>query len=215
MKKTILLLLFAAISAVASAQIFSFGAKAGYNTSLGFNQNWDFSSSSINFKNDLANGFHLGLFARVGRSIYVQPEVYYKLSIYEQDLGVGDLPYKKIKASTIDIPVLLGWAVLNRDAFKIRIMAGPTFSINAGSTDVDDYWGSIKAEAKSTRVGLDAGIGLDIWRITVDLRYNLMGDLYDFTDGAGTTDINVKPNNSFALSVGYRIFGNNSKKEKD
>ena len=212
MKKTLLLLAAFIVSAAASAQ-FSFGVKAGYNTSLGFDNNWNFNSSSINLQNDMANGFHVGLYARIGRSLYVQPELLYNLDIYRQKLSAGewntDGPYTEIKASTFDVPVLLGYSIINTNMFKLRVMVGPKFRFNCGSTKVAEQDG-VKASAKPVQVGLDTGLGIDVWRLTLDVRYNLIGDLYKYE--ANGEKLNTSPNNAFTVSLGFRLLGNNRRR---
>ncbi len=209
MKKVFLLSVLLSVSVISFSQIFSLGVKAGYNTSLGFDDNWNFSGSNVSMKSDLANGFHAGLYARVGRTLYFQPEVLYNYSKYNQTVGGV---HHKIVNSTFDVPLLLGWSIVNGKAFKLRIMAGPKFSFNAGSTDAESYWDGVKANARTARLGLDTGIGIDVWRFTLDLRYNLMNNLYSFEDKTSSDEVNKKPNNSFAISLGFRLFGNNMKK---
>ncbi len=212
MKRLSLLFLAAIFTLSSFGQVFSLGAKVGYNTSLGFDQNWNYDASSVSFKNDISNGFHVGLYARIGRRFYVQPEVLYNYSVYKQslDLGIAKISTKKIKSSTIDVPVLAGFSIVNAKSFKLRIMVGPKFSFNAGSTRLDD-WSDVEAKARTTRVGLDTGIGIDVWRLNLDVRYNLMGNLYSFEDSTSDTKLNTKPNNIFVVSLGFRIFGNNGK----
>ena len=213
MKKTLLMLAALMVSVAAFSQ-YSFGVKAGYNTSLGFDNSWNFNSSSINLKNDMANGFHVGLYARIGRSLYVQPELLYNLDIYRQTLSVGDWQiggsYNEIKASTFDVPVLLGYSIINTNMFKLRIMVGPKFRFNCGSTKVAEQDG-VTATAKPVQVGLDTGLGIDLWRLSLYVRYNLIGDLYKYTNAEGEK-FNTDPNNAFTVSLGFRILGNNRRR---
>ncbi len=96
--------------------------------------------------------------------------------------------------------------------FKMRAMIGPKFSFNIGSTIADSFSDieTLTQTLRGTRLGLDCGIGFDIWRITLDVRYNLIQDIYKYQNFEGTT-LNNKPLHSIQASIGYRIAGDNKK----
>ena len=78
----------------------------------------------------------------------------------------------------------------------------------------------LTASMRKNRLGLDCGIGLDIWRITVDFRYILMQDIYKYqyqnTETSEWKNVNFLVS-TFNISIGYTIWGNNmpsSKKQK-
>ena len=95
----------------------------------------------------------------------------------------------------------------------MRAMVGPKFSLNIGSTIADTFEDieSLTQVMRDTRLGLDCGVGFDIWRITLDVRYNLIQDIYKYQNSEGIT-LNNKPLHSIQASIGYRIAGNNKKK---
>jgi hypothetical protein len=157
----------------------------------------------------------VGLYGRIGRSLYFQPELVYNCNFYNHELRVGevalDYSVKKIVASTFDIPLLLGYSIINTSFLKFRVMAGPKFSFNCGSTKIEDF-GSVHTLPRAARVGLDAGLGVDVWRFSLDFRYNLIGDLYKYNNTVIEENIKTDPNHEFILSLGFRILGNNNKK---
>lgn len=212
MKKLSLIAIFACLGLAASAQWFSFGVKAGYNVTLADNQSFKSAvSDMIDVKNNIQNGFHAGFYARLGHRFYAQPELLYNYSVYNrrisvlnQDLGEA----KRYTVSTIDVPILAGFSIINTNNFKLRIMAGPKLSFNAGSTKLDS-WSDFTESVRAARVGLDCGVGVDIWRLNLDVRYNLFQDIYKQQDMEGNTVNKGNVLNSFYVSLGFRIFGNN------
>ena len=209
MRKLSILALIIVSTFAASAQWFSLGVKTGYSTTLAKDQK---STDVFKVSSNLQNGFNLGVYARMGRRFYAQPEIIYNYYSYNSQISVGGVDIadtKKYKISTFDIPVLAGFSIINNKSFKLRLMAGPKFSFNAGSTKVSD-WNSFSETVRAARVGLDCGVGIDVWRITLDFRYNLMPDIYKYKDLNGETMKN-SPLNAFQISAGFRIFGNNIK----
>ena len=199
----------------AQAQWFMLGVKGGYSTTLEQSQSY---KEIFNVKNNLSNGFHLGLFMRMGRTWYLQPEALFNYYNYNSSLNYENsniLQNKKYQINTVDVPVLLGVHLANTKMFKMRLMAGPKFSFNVGSTLADSFGDveSLTQTLRETRLGLDCGVGFDIWRITLDVRYNLVQDIYKYQNSEGTT-LNNKPLHSLQASIGYRIAGNNVKKDR-
>jgi hypothetical protein len=153
---------------------------------------------------------------RMGRTWYVQPEVLFNYYNYNSSLNYENTNIfkdKKYQINTVDIPVLLGTHLVNTKMFKMRAMVGPKFSLNIGSTIADTFEDieSLTQVMRNTRLGLDCGVGFDIWRITLDVRYNLIQDIYKYQNSEGIT-LNNKPLHSIQASIGYRIAGNNKKK---
>lgn len=215
MKKSCWLILFLICVININAQWFSIGVKGGYSTTLEQNQSFE---DVFNVSSNLQNGFHLGLYMRMGRTWYVQPEALFNYYNYSSTLNYENKNLhenKKYQINTIDVPVLLGVHLANTKMFKMRLMAGPKFSFNIGSTIADtfDDVESLTQSLRETRLGLDCGIGFDIWRITLDVRYNLIQDIYKYKNDKGTT-LNNKPLHSIQASIGYRIAGDNKKKDK-
>lgn len=197
MKKYALLgVLIIAKSIQANAQ-FTLGLKGGLNYSKITAENNQISEKSI-------LGYQFGAWARIGKGFYLQPEVYLgskggKFNFQQTSTsaaGSGD-----IRFTSLDVPLLLGQS-FGLKKLNIRIMAGPMYSyildqhksissnIDAGYRDFGNY--------KSSTLGFQAGAGVDIGNIAVDLRYE--GGLSKINSNFGQRQDLVH------LSLGYRIF---------
>jgi len=198
MKKIILLtftILTMGMAAIAQLPSFDFGIKAGLNVSK--------------LKSDVTaeenrTGYQAGVFARFGGAgLYFQPELYLgsKGSTYPTAAQVysGD---EKINFTTLDLPLLIGTKV-GPGAFNVRFMAGPVVSflldneepVSSASQDVKDF-----RSYKDQAFGLQAGVGVDVSKLTFDVRYE-----------AGISNINKtdkydQKTNLWHLSLGYKIF---------
>jgi hypothetical protein len=132
-----------------------FGIKGGLN----YNANGDyFESIGDNAEHPDRNiGYHLGFFGKIGDKVYFRPELLYTST--KSDYSNGDLKIKKL-----DAPMLLGLRVLG----PINVYAGPSFQYILDS-DFDNI--NINDIENDFTVGLNFGIGLDIDKIGIDLRY--------------------------------------------
>ena len=211
-KRGLLFILFFVGTICTQAQWFALGVKGGYSATLEQNQSYkDFFDVSSN----LQNGFHLGLFMRMGRAWYVQPEVLFNYYNYNSTINYENsniFDNKKYQINTVDVPVLLGVHLANTKMFKMRLMAGPKFSFNVGSTIAESFkdFDSFTQELRNSRLGLDCGLGFDIWKITLDVRYNLIQDIYKYQHEG--TIVNKKPLHQIQASIGFKIAGDNKKK---
>ncbi len=217
MKKILSIAVLLLIVSFVSAQL-NFGIKAGYNSSLTFDNISSVQSGEYNLddvKSELANGFHLGAFARLGKKLYVQPEVLYSLQKKDYTLTLEDALSQNVSVdkfvtfSTIDVPVLIGYKLLDMKVANLRVFAGPKFRLNAGSqisfanltsgASVDTK--ELEGEFRDSQIGLEAGAGVDILMFTLDCRFNLINDIYQ-------ANWQTKPdlNSNFVISLGWKIF---------
>jgi len=199
MKRTILTIAALLITWLfASAQL-NFGLKAGYNSSLNLDNITAVSTGDYNLnsvKGELNNGFHGGVFIRIGGKIYVQPELLYGLQKKTYQLNIEDASNKSIPIdklvtfSTVDVPVLIGYKIVDGKIFNIRAFAGPKFKLNAGSTVSFENIQNLKEETlknelggefKKSSVGLELGAGVDLFMFTLDARLNVINDVYTST----------------------------------
>ena len=96
-----------------------------------------------------------GAFAKIGKKLFIQPEVYGSFLV-EDNLNV-----KKIVANSVRVPVLLGFEFLNLRVARAHLMAGPmaTFYLNPTPDKNYDY-------------KLQLGGGIDLLRfLSLDVRY--------------------------------------------
>lgn len=205
MKRKILFIAIALLTTTTiSAQWLSLGIKSGYSAILQQNQSY---KEIFNATNNLQNGGHIGLYMRLGRTWYVQPEVLYNYYNLKSSFNSKEI---KNNAHSIDVPVLLGIHLINTKHIKLRLMTGPKFNFNVGKLE-DITMEDITFKTRNTRLALDCGIGIDIWRISLDVRYNLSQNLLKIQDTNGEL-LNKQPNHSIQTSIGFRLIGNNKKK---
>ena len=148
--------LLAVISLTSNAQNGTgFGIKGGLN----YNANGDyFESISSNAKNPDRNiGYHLGFFGKIGDKVYFRPELVYTTT--KSDYDSDDFKMKKL-----DAPMLVGFRVLG----PLNVFGGPSFQYILDS-DFDGI--SINDIENDFSVGLNFGIGFELEKIGIDLRY--------------------------------------------
>ena len=163
------------------------------------------------FNNNSANqtGYVFGVYARIGRKFFIQPEVLFSTKGGKIDIlqGGGGSPVSvDVKFSQIDIPILLGLKV-----GPLRLNAGPMASLNISqNTALGDalkvYTSqNINKTIQEASFGYQAGVGLDIGSFNVDLRYE--GSL------SNVSQLNLQNNAQFnskvslwQLSLGLVLF---------
>lgn len=220
MKKIFFLAALLLTVSYASAQL-NFGLKAGYNSSLSLSNLSSIESGDYNLtdvKSELSNGFHAGVFARIGKKLYFEPELLYAMGKKEytitlQDAMNNDVTYDKfVNISTVDIPLLIGYKIVDLKMLNLRAFAGPKLRLDAGSklsfdnlvtggeVTIDD----LKGEVKSSQIGLEAGVGVDILMFTLDARFNVIGDMYQTK--INSVNVDRIPNTNFVISLGWKLF---------
>ncbi|MGI9545999.1 MAG: porin family protein [Flavobacteriaceae bacterium] len=156
MKKTILSLAFAMICTATFAQSKGgFGIKGGLN----YNSNGDYiqSAQAIAEDPDGNVGFHLGVFYKIGNSIYFRPELVYTNT--KSKYTDGDLNINKI-----DLPALIGIRLIG----PLHLFAGPDFQYILNSKFDGIKLNDIENDFT---VGLHVGVGVNLGKLGVDLRY--------------------------------------------
>ncbi len=190
---SIALLIAASISAKAQ---FSLGVKGGVNFSK---------INADNVKESTVAGYQAGLFARVGGSTYLQPEVYLgsqggKFDFNYNNANNTSTTSGKVTFTSLNVPLLIGHR-FGSNNLNFRLMAGPVYSYllsknQSFSDNVNNAYQDFGRYNNST-LGFQAGGGIDIGAITADLRYE-----------GGLTRINPaygQRQNLWALSVGFKI----------
>lgn len=131
------------------------GIKAGLN----YNSNGDyFDAIQMNSKNPDRNvGYHIGLFGKIGNQVYFRPELVYTStkSDYNDD---------SFKMQKLDAPLLVGLKVLG----PLSIFGGPSLQYILDS-EFDGI--AINDVENDFSVGLNFGIGLNLNKLGIDLRY--------------------------------------------
>ena len=219
MKKLIIAAVLLLCVSFANAQL-NFGIKAGYNSSLGINDLGSITNGSYNLNSaraEMSNGFQAGVFARLGfNKVYFQPELLYTMGKKDYKMSVTDANGsgtfdKNVKVSTVDVPLLLGYKVLDLKLVNLRVFAGPKLRFNAGSTlDFNNVTGGnfntadLQRDVKAAQLGLEAGFGVDVLMLSLDFRYQVINDMYQ----TKLKDVTIDkiPANTFVISLGWKIF---------
>ncbi|WP_040279916.1 outer membrane beta-barrel protein [Psychroserpens damuponensis] len=133
----------------------SFGIKGGLN----YNANGDyFESIGENARNPERNvGYHVGVFGKIGDKLYFRPELVYTST--KSDYDSDEFTMKKI-----DAPLLVGIKVIG----PLSVFAGPSLQYIL-DTEFDGI--NIDDVEDEFSVGLNFGIGLNLNKFGIDLRY--------------------------------------------
>jgi hypothetical protein len=191
MKKLFVTLFCLAFIGSIQAQDFSIGPKVGVSQGNVRVDGNDFSTSGGRM------GYHIGGFLRMGGNMFfIQPEVLYTNTggEIEERTGTGTVSYEAT-FNRLDVPVMLGL----RFAEVFRVQAGPVASFLLSS----DWDGNPDVDFNSTTIGYQAGIGLDIANLIIDLKYE--GPLGNTADRIAGFNTDLRQN-QIILSLGFRIF---------
>jgi len=165
-----------------------YGIKAGLN----YNGNGDyFESIESNAQNPERNvGFHIGIFGKIGNSVYFRPELVYTST--KSDYDGQDFVMKKL-----DAPLLIGAKVIG----PISVFAGPALQYILDS-DFNDI--AIDKVENDFSVGLNFGVGLNFDSVGIDLRYErgFSNNEAEFlnNNGVNTSKLDTRPS-QLILSV--------------
>lgn len=155
--KIILIILAIVVLSIASYAQTATGI--GFKGGLNYNGNGDyFESTSTNAQHPDRNiGYHLGLFGKIGNKVYFRPELVYTAtkSDYNDD---------SFKMQKLDAPLLVGIKVLG----PVSVFGGPSLQYIL-DTEFDGI--AVDDVENEFTVGLNFGIGLNINKFGIDLRY--------------------------------------------
>ncbi len=132
------------------------GIKAGLN----YNANGKYIESiNTNADNPDRNiGYHIGLFGKIGDPrLYFKPEIVYTAT-------KSDYSDEDFKMQKLDAPLLVGTRILG----PISVFGGPSLQYILNSDFGDTSINDIKNDFS---VGLNFGVGFNLDRVGIDLRY--------------------------------------------
>ncbi|WP_428656179.1 porin family protein [Runella sp.] len=154
-------------------------------------------------------GYVAGGYVRIGGKFYLQPEVILSakggsINILRDATDPSD-DVIEINYTNIDVPLLLGYRL-----GPVRISAGPLASFNVRSGQslneaIKSYTDTGTANAfKNAYYGYQAGAGLDIGKLSLDVRYE--GSLSDvsFVDLSNQVNFSQKAN-LWQITLGIRL----------
>lgn len=182
----------------------NFGIKAGINVNR-------LETRIDRFINENYIGFNGGVFARFNfKRLHIQPELNFSMIGGEGFFENGGR--YEIKSNTFELPVAIGYKVLDFKLINIRINAGPFASVSVSRSvrAIDpDYPSNSSFTSDKTPLwngGILLGLGVDIWRFTLDARYK-----FGFVEMLGTNVLVQDAgagfkNGHFEFSLGFKIF---------
>lgn len=193
MKKLTILVVLLVFAFTGKAQGgLDFGLKAGLNTSK-------ISTDLDYYTPQTVNNYLFGAFSRVnfGR-FHIQPEVYFSSKGGEavNTSGAQEV-VSSFDLNTVDVPVLLGFKLIDKKPITLRINVGPVFSFVTDKSVSDQL---SEDQIVDNCFGWQYGAGLDFMFLSLDARMESYAkDLYD------APDFNSK-NGTFVLSLGVKLF---------
>jgi len=206
MKKIAVFFIAVLLSGTMMAQ-FHIGPQVGYTAS-----NLSISADSIT--NGLRNNFLVGVFMRFGKKIYVEPQANWLTqgSIFKYPSINNLSPIEQtIKLNTIQVPLNVGWRIINLKVVNIRIFAGVAAnfvmntSISTSGGDSNNY-DVLPKESDFSKVQWQwyAGVGVDVLMFALNVSYmgginNILGD-FSYNGNSITSKSNL-----FVVTLGWKI----------
>lgn len=205
MRKVLLIACIFALPAAAFAQLgIGGGLKLGGGASqINFNRAVNTQAGGAFVPGDARVSFHGGGFlqANITRLI-LRPEIYFTTigsqAIFEsQNPQQVQTQIKNYNINRIDVPLLVGFSVLK----LLRINGGPVISAITGNNT------TVNQKLNSATVGLQLGVGLDVAKFGIDLRYEgSFSKISDsFTLGGFTFPADQRIR-QYMVSLSYRLF---------
>lgn len=168
----------------------------------------------VNYKAEL--GWQLGLDARFGDKLFIQPGVFLGRSVTAITQTVttpggstGSVEYEDDLVNTnLKLRAMLGYRLLDTYQFDIRLMVGPSYDVLMSTDLRDDKISWDKGDFNSGSWNIDAGVGFDMGLFTLAPMASF-GLTRAFKDNPTLTDVNSKYM-SYGVTVGINL-GNDDK----
>lgn len=143
---------------------------------------------------DYRAGMDAGIFMRIGTFFYFQPEFDYSFRSSNFKSAYDEIENNfRLKTHNFDIPLLIGFKFFSAPNFNFRVFIGPRIGVLIDNSLENN-------SMKTVQIGGQAGIGIDIWRFTLDAKYDFSGNKYE-----GTSDEWWKQN-MFNFALGFKFF---------
>jgi hypothetical protein len=204
MKKFSLLLAAVLMSGLMYGQ-FHIGPQIGYTASK-------LSYKGSDISNGLKNNMLIGVFMRIGKKIYIQPEVNYMTqgSVFKFPSISSTSPVEQdVSLKSIQVPLSLGWQFINAKVIKLRIYGGATANFIVNKT-IDTKNGSPKDylvpdDFSNIQWQYQAGFGVDVLMFAIDVKYyGGINDIVNVKYDKDTKTLNGGAN-VFEVTLGWKI----------
>src|SRR5262245_20437507 len=123
MRRTLFAILFTTLATLGWSQIQFNPQVGGSFTNL--------TNTGDNVATKAAFGFQLGADLRIGDRIYFQPGVFFgrNATVVKQSNGDSATIEDNLIRTTFKIKALAGFNIIHKEAFKLRVNAGPTYEV--------------------------------------------------------------------------------------
>lgn len=212
MKRIIAFCLFMLIPMLMMAQgLISFGPKMGWNSNK-------LTTNYTTYIEDMRDGVQGGLFFSIYMNkLYIQPEAYISLRRGNLDATIGD-PLngsepvsfnQSVTVTTVDIPMLLGFKLIDLKLIRFRIWGGPVASYvlnhkySLSINGIDESKRITRGDFKDATWAGQIGAGIDLLFLTFDIGYEF--GLEEFLTIRSMDNIGFR-NNMMSISLGWRLF---------
>ena len=222
MRKLLLTVFSVLLGTVLMAQLPNIGIRGGLTSSV---LSTDLSEV---YSSENRLGYQFGAFVRVNLGkFHVQPELVYNhrstklqyeitpvINGEDQELGVRS----DLQIGTFDIPVLVGFKILDTKLLNLRIFAGPELSLATTKSlayeyttgDGEDFDGEVPEDSQlsvddfnQTTWYVQAGAGIDVLFLTFDIRYERgLNEVYNGVVNGANLDIT---NNVWVFTLGLKF----------
>ena len=207
MKKLLVILTVLLFSGMSYGQ-FHIGPQVGYSAS-------NLSLDVEDIKNNMKSNLLVGVFMRFGQKIYVQPEINWLTqgSVFKYPSIDNISPIEQdIKLSTIQIPLNVGWRIINLKVVNIRVFTGLAGSIVVNkdiktSGDDQNYPDALPTndDLKNMIWQWDIGAGVDVLMFALDVKY--MVGLNNMFDNIYYENEKITSKSGlFIVTLGWKIF---------
>jgi hypothetical protein len=182
---------------------FSLGIRGGVNFSQLKTDNTQSIGANLQQSLDTKTGYVGGVYARIGSKLFLQPELIFSAKGGSVNiLKNGTSQTIAIDYTNFDVPLLVGYKF-----GPIRVNAGPMASFTVSNSGLDEALKSVSSNLgesfKKASYGYQAGGGVDIGSLSVDLRYE--GSLSEVS-ALSSSNINFsQKGNLWQLTVGFKL----------
>jgi len=226
MKKLLLVLAVVLFANVAKAEGFGFciGPKVGYQTTK-------LSLEKAEIKKGFSDHLTVGVFGRITISNFIiQPELLWFKSgnVFNFDIdpsvnvnnGINvDLnPSLTLTQQNLALPIFLGYQI-DGGILKLRANVGPVMYFLLNQKQTVDSEGNTQnvdfdnLDAKGMTWGAALNIGLDVWKLTLDVNYSFgLSDYFksdsinwSFGNSSGTFNLDKTKQNVFTVTLGLKL----------
>ncbi len=166
-------------------------------------------------------GFLVGLDVRIGETFYLQPGAFFSRTATAYTIETaspdpnnpGTLVTTEIEdnlvRSNLKLRAMLGYKIVNEDAFKLRLAIGPSYDVLMSVDNTDDNIQWNEGDFSSGSFNIDGTLGFDFGILTIEPGVSIgLTDVYD-TDEQAFEKFDSK-NLTFFLTAGL-VFGSGSK----